>query len=255
MYADSHAHLDYPDFSGILDNVINDSFLNNVKFIVTTGTDIESSIKNIAIAEDYPTIYAAIGVHPHEAGKVPISDISKLKDLIHSTDKIVAIGETGLDYHYDNSPRDLQEIHFRKHIELALESDLPLVLHTRGAEGKCFEIVQEYGVKRCYFHCYTGTVELGLKIAAAGYKIGVTGIVTFNNPSNAELIGALPLNSLLTETDSPFLSPKPFRGKRNEPMRIPVIVEKLKSLFTNYPPEEVERVLYKNCTDFFSFRD
>jgi TatD DNase family protein len=250
MLADCHAHLDYPDFADSLDDVINSSISHNIALVVATGTDIQSSLRNIAIAEKYESVYAAVGVHPHEVEKVNINELDKLIDIAKQN-KVVAIGETGLDFYYDNAPRDLQELFFKKQIEISLKTDKPLVVHSRNADELAFNILQEYGVRKAYFHCYTGEVDLGLKIAAAGYMIGVTGIATFNNQSNAELIRHFPITSLLTETDCPFLSPKPFRGKRNEPARISIILDKLKTMFPKVTADEVENTLWENANRFF----
>jgi TatD DNase family protein len=250
MLADCHAHLDYPDYADSLDEVIDSSTAQNIAIIVTTGTDIKSSLCNLAITEKYDSVYAAIGIHPHEVEKIKIEELNKLIDIAKHK-KVVAIGETGLDFYYDNAPRDLQERFFRKQIEIALESDKPIVVHSRNADEFAFKILLENGVRKAYFHCYTGAAELGLRISAAGYMIGVTGIVTFNNQSNAELIKQLPLTSLLTETDCPFLSPKPFRGKRNEPARISVILDRIKTLFPNLSGDEVQRTLWENANRFF----
>jgi TatD DNase family protein len=251
-YADCHAHLDYPDFKDDIPAVVDNCISRNISLIITTATDIDSCKKNIALAEKYSSIlYAAAGIHPHEVDKFSLSDMAIISEF-SKYDTVVAIGETGLDWHYNNSSRENQELFFRRHIEIALETRKPLVVHSRGAERKAFQMLQEHKVPRAYFHCYTGDAKLGLEIAQAGYMIGVTGIVTFNNGTNAELIKKFPLQSLLTETDSPFLTPKPYRGKRNDPSLIPMIVDKIKTLFPETSGAEIESILFNNARLFFN---
>lgn len=250
MFADAHTHLDFPDFAPDLDGVIQNARDAGVALMVTTGTSAAGSLRAVGIAENHDGVVAAVGIHPHDAGAALEEDFGAIADLC-GRPKTVAVGEIGLDFHYDHSPRDRQREVFRRLLGLAKEKALPVVIHSREAEEEAFKTLLEEGIERAFFHCYTGSVELANKITGQGYYIGVSGIATFKNPGNANLIAALPPDRLLTETDAPFLSPVPFRGKRNEPCRIPVIFDKLCALFPGRTRMELEAILWNNAEQFF----
>jgi TatD DNase family protein len=220
MLVDSHCHLDFPDFAPELDAVVARANAAGVGHMVTIGTRVRRHAQVLAVAERFPSVTCSVGTHPHHAHEE--LDIT-VEDLIAHTrhPKVVALGEAGLDYHYDNSPRDAQEQGFRTHIAAARATQLPLVIHTREADNDCARILEDEMGKGAFpavLHCYTGGPELARRAVALGCYIGFTGIVTFKNSAALRAIAAeLPADRFLVETDAPYLAPLPYRGKRNEP--------------------------------------
>ena len=250
MPQDFHAHLDFSHFSADLDRVIRHAVDAGVNLIVSAGTDIASSEAALGIAGKHAVVAGAAGVHPHEAGKAPAGYLDALSSLFKGK-KNIAAGEIGLDFHYHFCDRKTQEKVFAEQLDLAGSLGLAVVLHSRGAEKETLDRVKSHGIKMALFHCYTGNAETAGRILDAGYYIGVTGIVTFDNPSNAELIRGLPPERLVTETDAPFLSPKPVRGRRNEPANVIHIVKKLCELFPRYTEADFDAFGRRNARELF----
>ena len=220
MLIDSHCHLDFPDFADELDAVVARARIAGIERLVTISTRVRRQAAVLAIAERFPEVYCSIGTHPHYAHEE--ADIS-LAELAAGSraEKVVAIGEVGLDYHYDNSPRDAQERGFRTHIAAARETGLPLVIHSREADDDTARILEEEmgkGAFAAVLHCFTGGRELARRAVALGHFISFTGILTFKNSEALRAIAAdLPADRILVETDAPYLAPGKYRGKRNEP--------------------------------------
>ncbi len=220
MLIDSHCHLDFPDFADELDAVVARARAAGIARLVTISTRVHRHADLIAISERFADIYASVGTHPHYAHEE--SEITAA-DLVARTHhpKVVAIGEAGLDYHYDRSPRDAQERGFRTHIAAARETGLPLVIHSRNADADTARILEEetgQGTFPAVLHCFTGGPDLARRAVALGLFISFTGILTFKNSADLRAIAAdLPADRILVETDAPYLAPLPFRGKRNEP--------------------------------------
>jgi TatD DNase family protein len=220
MLIDSHCHLDFPDFAAELDAVVTRAREAGIGRMVTISTRIARHAEVLAIAERFPDVFCSVGTHPHNAHEE--LDIS-LSDLVARTRnaRVVAIGEAGLDYHYDNSPREAQEQGFRRHIAAARETGLPLVIHSRDADDDMARILEEEtgrGPFPAVLHCFTGGRDLARRAIAIGLHISFTGILTFKNSGELRAIAAeLPAERILVETDAPYLAPGPFRGKRNEP--------------------------------------
>jgi TatD DNase family protein len=220
MLIDSHCHLDFPDFANELDAVIARARAAGIDRLVTISTRVRRQPALLAITERFPDVYCSIGTHPHYAHEE--ADVS-LAELVAATraEKVVAIGEAGLDYHYDNSPREAQERGFRTHIGAARETGLPLVIHSREADVDTARILEEEmgkGAFAAVLHCFTGGRELARRAIALGHCISFTGILTFKNSEDLRAIAAeLPEDRILVETDAPYLSPGKYRGKRNEP--------------------------------------
>jgi TatD DNase family protein len=220
MLVDSHCHLDFPDFADELDAVVARAKAAGIARIVTISTRVHRHAGLLAIAERFPQVFCSVGTHPHNAHEE--LDIGT-DDLIAYTKhpKVVAIGEAGLDYHYDNSPRDAQEKGFRAHIAAARATKLPLVIHSREADADMARILEEETCKGAFpavLHCFTGTRDLAMRGIALGIYVSFTGILTFKNSADLRAIAAeLPADRILVETDAPYLAPLPFRGKRNEP--------------------------------------
>src|SRR3954452_15977669 len=220
MLIDSHCHLDFPDFAGELDALIVRARAADVGRMVTISTRVKRHGEVLAIAERFPDVYCSVGTHPHHAHEE--LDVA-VDDLIVRTrhPKVVAIGEAGLDYHYDLSPREAQERGFRNHISAARTTGLPLVIHSRDADEDMARILEEEtgkGPFAAVLHCFTGGPDLAQRAIALGLSISFTGVLTFKNGEAIRTIAAsLPDDRFFVETDAPYLAPGPYRGKRNEP--------------------------------------
>ena len=220
MLVDSHCHLDFPDFCEELDAVVGRARSAGISRMVTISTWVGKFHSVYAIAEHFDDVFCSVGTHPHNADKEP--DVT-VDDLVAAAkhSKVVAIGEAGLDYHYDNSPRDLQERGFRRHIAAARETQLPLVIHAREADDDVANILEEEDAKGKFpfvLHCFTGGEALARRGIALGGYVSFSGILTFKNSEALRQIAAgLPEDRILVETDAPYLAPGPWRGKRNEP--------------------------------------
>jgi TatD DNase family protein len=220
MLVDSHCHLDFPDFASELDAVVGRARKADVGRIVTISTRMKKHAQVLAIAERFPDVFCSVGIHPHNAQEEPDVTTRDLVDRAKNP-KIVAIGEAGLDYHYDNSPRAVQETSFRRHIAAARETKLPLVIHSRDCDADMAKILTEetgQGAFPAVLHCFTGSRELAFKAIDLGLYVSFTGILTFKNSAALrEIAKELPPERILVETDAPYLAPGPYRGKRNEP--------------------------------------
>lgn len=216
---DAHCHLTYEQFADI-DAVIGRSIDAGVTGWITIGTDVEESAKAADLANRFENMFATVAIHPHEAKSADASAISKLKELSQNK-KVVAIGETGLDFHYEYSTRQQQRDSFIKHLELAAELNLPVVIHSREAFDETMEILEKHRgkLKGVVFHCFSGSVEQAKMVLEKGWFISLTGVVTFKNANKTREVAKLvPLERLMIETDSPYLSPEPVRKQKvNEP--------------------------------------
>lgn len=217
---DSHCHLDFPDFAPDLDGIVERAIAADIARMVSISTRVRQFDRLLAIAERFPDVYCSIGTHPHYAHEEPEVTVD---DLIERSrhPKVVAIGEAGLDYHYDFSPREAQEAGFRRHIAAARETGLPLAIHTREADADTARILEEETGKGAFpavLHCFTGSRELALRGIDLGLYVSFSGVLTFKKSDELRAIAAdLPADRILVETDSPYLAPGKFRGKRNEP--------------------------------------
>lgn len=220
MLVDSHCHLDFPEFAAELDQVVERAIANGVVRMVTISTRLDRFPGVLAIAERFPMIYASVGVHPNEADTHEQTAAARLIELAQHP-KVVAIGETGLDYYYEHSGREAQQISFRQHIEAARETGLPLVVHTRDAEEDTIAILRDEWSRGPFpglIHCFSSSAELARAAVDLGLYISISGIATFKKADELrEAIKTVPIDRLLVETDAPYLAPMPFRGKRNEP--------------------------------------
>jgi TatD DNase family protein len=229
MFIDTHAHLFYPNFEEDLDEVISRAKKNEVDFILVPATDIKTSEQVIDLAEKYEMIYGAVGVHPHDTKNWDSSFIPKIEKLAKNK-KIVAIGEIGLDYYYDFSPKEKQIDAFKSQIELALKLDLPVIIHNRDSDADVMEIIRSYcgaGLK-AQFHCFNGSIEDAMELVGMNYMISFTGNITFKKADNLrKILQHIPPENLLLETDSPFMTPVPNRGKRNEPSYVKYVAEQI----------------------------
>ena len=220
MIVDSHCHLDFPDFAAELDAVVARARAAGVGRMVTIGTRVRRSGEVRAIAERFDDVFCSVGTHPHNAGEE--ADVT-LDELLREADhpKVIAIGEAGLDYHYDTAPREAQHAGFRLHIEAARRTGLPLVIHAREADEDVAAILDEESARGAFafvLHCFTAGPELARRAVALGGYVSFSGILTFKSGAPLrEIAAALPADRILVETDAPYLAPNPWRGKRNEP--------------------------------------
>jgi TatD DNase family protein len=253
MLIDSHCHLDFPDFAAELDAVVARARAAGILRMVTISTRVHRHGQVLAIAERFPDVYASVGTHPHYAHEE--MDVTAA-DLVAGTrhPKVVALGEAGLDYHYDRSPRQEQERGFRTHIQAARATGLPLVIHSREADADTAGILEEetgQGAFPAVLHCFTGGADLARRAIALGLFISFTGIVTFKNSTALRAIAAdLPADRILIETDAPYLAPGPFRGKRNEPAYV-VEVAKVLAEARNVSFDEITRQTTENFFRLF----
>ncbi|MEN6509337.1 MAG: TatD family hydrolase [Smithella sp.] len=217
MLIDSHAHLEMKEFDSDRSDVIDRAGLAGVDGIITVGTNLRLSRRALSIARQYDNIYAAVGIHPHDVAKADEKTIDELK-LLAEDPKVVAYGEIGLDYFRNISPREKQTEMFGRQLALALELKLPVIIHDRDAHEETLHMVKASGVRRGVFHCFSGDHIMARQCIDLGFYVSVPGVVTFDKSTVLhEVVRYIPLDSILLETDCPYLAPVPFRGKRNEP--------------------------------------
>jgi len=250
MLIDSHAHLEMKEFDDDRNDVIERAKAAGVDFIVTVGTNPGLSRKAVKLAGQYDNIYATIGVHPHDVGKISNTTYDELKKLAGDK-KVVAYGEIGLDYFRNISPQALQIEKFGEQLQLAKELNLPVVIHARQAHAQSLEMIKSSGIHHGVFHCFSGDYEMARQCLDWGFYLSVPGVVTFNKSKTMqEVVKKVPLNSLLLETDCPYLTPDPFRGKRNEPAYIVHTAKKVAEI-KGLPWEEVAAVTAQNTCKLF----
>jgi TatD DNase family protein len=214
---DTHAHYDDEKFDEDRDTLLKELHQNGVSYILNASASIESLDASIALTEKYDFIYAALGIHPQDAEKMNEGVLDKIR-LLSKNSKVVAIGEIGLDYYYEDPPRDIQKYWFERQIDLAKELSLPIIIHDRDAHEDTVNIIKKTGVKQVggIFHCFSGSAEMAMDMLKYNFYIAIGGPVTFKNArKTTEVVKTVPLDKLLIETDCPYLAPDPFRGKRN----------------------------------------
>jgi len=254
MLVDSHCHLDFPDFSADLDAIVARAAEAGVSRLVTISTRVKKLAGLLAITERFPNVYCSVGTHPHHADEEDGISAGELVELTKHP-KVVALGEAGLDYFYDNGSPEAQARGFRAHIAAARTTGLPLVIHTREADKDCRKILEEEVAKgpfRAVLHCYTGGRELAMRAIELGLSISFTGILTFKkSDALRELAAELPADRIMVETDAPYLAPGKFRGKRNEPAYV-VEVAKVLADARGLSLEELSRQTTDNFFRLFS---
>lgn len=249
MIIDTHMHLYDKKFDEIREDVINESLASGITKMIACGCDYETSLKCIELAEKYDFIYAAVGIHPSEAHKVNLEDLSWIYKLAKH-EKVVAIGEIGLDYYWDKTYIDIQKNMFIKQIEIAKELNLPIIVHSRDSISDTYTILKDNRVNGV-LHCFSGSLEMAREFVKLGYYLGVGGVLTFNNSKEVKkVVEEISLEKLLTETDAPYLAPVPFRGTINKPAYIPYIIKKIAEI-KNIDIDLAENQLYQNAHDLF----
>ena len=248
MLIDSHAHLEMPEFKKDLEAIIQRAKESGVEYIFTVGTERRDWKRAVEIAESHPSIFAILGVHPHNAKEIDGQTYPMLRELCRN-EKVKAYGEIGLDFFRNLSPRDLQLERFREQIGLAKELGLPVVIHDREAHQETLEILKSEGAKDCggIIHCFSGDYEMARACMDMGFYISIPGSITFKNAGQfREVVKRIPLESLLVETDAPFLTPEPFRGKRNEPSYVRYTAQRVAEV-KNISFEKVAEVTTENA--------
>ena len=251
MYFDSHSHMDDRRFDDDRDGIMDELKSHGVGLLMNVGCDLASSERSVALAERYSFVYAAVGSHPDDADHVDGRLLDRYRALA-GHEKVRAIGEIGLDYHYEDVPRAQQIIAFEQQLELAEVLKLPVIVHEREAHGDAMDIVRRHPDVRGVFHCFSGSKELALWLVERGWYIGFTGVVTFKNARRAvEAVQALPLDRILVETDCPYMAPEPYRGRRNDSRYVPLVAAKIAEL-KGITPDEAGNITTENAKRLFA---
>ena len=250
MIFDTHAHYDDKAFDEDRDELLASMPEKGVGLILDPGCDEISSKAALALSEKYPYVYAAVGIHPEELGEDPHSALEEIRKLA-AHKKCRAIGEIGLDYYWDMSRKEEQKEIFEAQLALACELDLPVIVHDREAHGDCLEIVNRFPLARGVFHCFSGSAETAEELLRRGWYLGFDGPVTYKNARRAlEVLAITPLERILIETDSPYMSPAPMRGKRNDSSNLVYIINKIAEI-KGLPAGEIERITFENGKRLF----
>ena len=248
---DTHAHYDADRFDSDRDTVLSALPGDGVGLVVDPGCDLPSSRAAVALAEKYSHVYAAVGIHPEDCAGFQDGDLAELRQLLRHP-KVVAVGEIGLDYYWEeNPPRDFQQTVFRKQLALALELDLPVIVHDREAHGDSLAIIQEFPTVTGVFHCFSGSPEMAAELLKRGWYLGFDGPITYKNAKRApEMAAITPLDRMVVETDAPYMAPVPMRGKRNDSRYLPYVIEKL-AAWKGVTVEEMTRITWENGRRLF----
>ena len=246
MLFDTHAHMDDEAFASDRQALLESLPGQGLSLVMNPGCSLESSRNVCCLVKEYNYLYGAVGSHPDAADEVNDPVLEEYRAMCNANPKIKAIGEIGLDYHYEDIPREIQKQAFRAQMNLARELGLPVIVHERDAHEDGMRIVEEFPEVRGVFHCYSGSLEMAKWLVNRGWYIGFTGVLTFKNARKAvEVASAIPLDRIVLETDCPYMAPEPFRGKRNDPGKLYRMAEKLAEL-RNLPLEDIHRITLEN---------
>lgn len=246
---ESHAHYDDPRFDEDRETRLEEIFAGGVDTIMNIGADIETSRNALALAEKYPNIYCSVGVHPSDAPTVQSDYLDVLREMAKSP-RVRAIGEIGLDYHYEGDNEAAQKRVFEEQLQLALELDKPVIIHDRDAHADCMELLRKYQ-PRGVVHCFSGSAEMAKELIKMGFYIGFTGVVTFKNARRAlEAVAVVPLDRLLVETDCPYMAPEPYRGTRCDSLMLKEIIAKIAQI-KGVAPQEIAEKTAQNARKIF----
>jgi len=250
MYFDTHAHYCDKRFNEDRDEVLSAICDSGVSFILNAGSSLKSSRLSVELADKYPFVFASIGVHPHDSKSMTDETVLELEKLL-AHPKAVAVGEIGLDYHYDFSPRDVQRKRFREQLELSRSLGKPVIIHEREALQDVFDIVRDYKDLTGVFHCFSGSWETAKSVLDMGWYLSFTGVVTFKNARRAlEVLDRMPVDKLMLETDCPYMAPEPMRGRRNSSLYLPYIAKKIAEV-RGMTTDDVARTTMENGMKFF----
>ena len=249
---DTHTHLDFSQFDADREDVIRRALEVDVKQMLTIGVDVPTSLNAVRLAEEYESVYAAVGIHPHDAETATEEAIAEIEKILGHK-KVVAVGEIGLDYYRDYSPHEVQKEEFRRLLRIAKEHKKPVIVHTREAWGDVMKILKDEWSPgmRGVMHCFSGDAARAAELIEMGFYISFTGVVTFKNSNAAEVLADVPIERLLLETDCPYMAPVPHRGKRNEPAYVRFIAQKAAQV-KNISVETAAEVTTENATALFN---
>ncbi len=251
MFFDTHTHLDDEKFDTDRDELIASLKDEGLSLAVNIGANIKTSKASITLAEKYDFIYAAVGVHPNDTGDMNDEDLAQIEELAKHP-RVVAIGEIGLDYHYDEPAPDVQKIWFEKQLKLAQKLSLPYIVHDRDAHADVLEIIKKVGYTNGVMHCFSGSVEMAKEVTKMGMYVSIAGQVTFKNAPKVQAVAtSVPLDKMLIETDSPYLTPEPFRGKRNNSGYVKYTAAKIAEL-RGMTTEEIAAITMENGKKFYN---
>lgn len=253
MFIDTHCHLDFPEFNLDREQVIKRAYDQGISQIINIGSSLLGSQKSVSLSEEFSCIYAAVGIHPHEADSFSQKEADALF-MLAKKEKVVAIGETGLDYYKNYSKIENQKLLFQSLIKLAKDSGLPLVVHTRQAETDTLKFLKEAMPIRAVVHCFSGDEDFLRECLALGFFISFTGNITYPKAQNLRsLVKAAPLEKFFLETDAPFLAPQEFRGRRNEPAYVKLVAEEIAKI-KKISVQEVAEATTQNAKEFFNLK-
>jgi TatD DNase family protein len=253
MLIDSHCHLDFPELSSDLEAVLARAKSEGVGYIINIGASLEGSIRSLELAAKYDFIFASVGLHPHEADKFN-QDIENELSILAAKEKVVAIGEAGLDYYKNYSAIENQRVLFKAMLRLAKEKNLPLVIHSREAQADTLKILKEEAIKKAVVHCFSGDELFLRQCLDAGFFISFTCNITYKKAQGLrDLIVKMPLERLMLETDAPFLAPEGLRGRRNEPGNVKILAQEISRL-RGVSLEEISEITSQNTINFFSLK-
>jgi TatD DNase family protein len=252
--SDTHSHLHFDQYQNDIDAVVERARTANVQRILTLGTDLDSSLASLGIARNYDFIFAAVGIHPTDVLRAQPKDLLKIKEIAKMENKVLAIGEIGLDLYWKEVPLIKQIPMFEKMLDIAADLGYPVVIHNREAHVEMRKFFEDRFIRRLsgVMHSFSGTAEDAQFYLEKGLHISFTGVITFKNFKDFEVVKSVPLDRILLETDSPFLTPEPFRGKRNEPENVQFVAQRLADIY-QIPREELSEVTYKNSARLFKW--
>lgn len=248
MFVDTHLHINLEDAS----KIINEANKQRVSKLIVSGCDKKGIIDTLNLSERYEEVFATIGYHPSEVNNINEDDLTFLETMIKNNKKVIGVGEIGLDYYYGKENKEEQINLFETQLKLAEKLNLPVVIHTRDAFQDTYNILKKYHLKGI-IHCFNGSLEVAKLYIKLGYCLGIGGVVTFKNSNLASVIENIPIESIVLETDSPYLSPEPYRGKPNSPKNIPIIAEKISEI-KKISTKDVEKITYNNVIRLFDLK-
>jgi TatD DNase family protein len=247
---ETHAHYDFKQYDNDRETLLNQLALNGVRAVINVGCDRRSSYASVELAEKYPFIYATVGIHPHDAKTLTEKGLTELKNLA-AHKKVVAFGEIGLDFYRNLSPPDIQRKWFERQLETAWDLQLPVIVHSRDADGEVYKILEASPHRRGVIHAFPGDVSLAFQYIQMGFYLGIGGVLTYDKTGRLKaVVEVVPLEKILLETDCPYLTPAPHRGKRNESAYLSYVVDAIAEI-KGITPDEVRRQTYANACELF----
>ena len=249
MLTDTHCHLFYEQLKNDLSNVLSRANEMNVTRFICVGTNINDSKECLSITENHENIFSSVGIHPHDSKDTEDGYIDEIYELMEY-ESMIAIGEMGLDYYRNISPPEIQEKVFREQLEIAQDLNRPIIFHNRDADSDIIKVLSDYPEVIGVAHCFSSTLETANSLLEMGYYISFSGNITFKNNHLSEVVKEIPLHRILVETDSPYLSPEPYRGKTNEPSRVRIVAEKVAEI-KNIPFEDIAKHTHENASELF----